>query len=286
MNALKYFNYDGVLPCMDLTVEAEALGARVTYQENAFPFIQEHPIRTPMQIFELKPPSIEDSRLSVFIETTKLLSDSVGNSHFVSSYVIGPFTLVGHLIGVEKILELTIEDPELAVDIIKHCTSLIKPYIENLVKAGAHNIVILEPTASTSIISPNFFRKFSFPFLEQLTSFIHSLDCKATIHICGETRKIIDSMCATGVDALSLDSAIDFADAKKVTSERTTLVGNIDTSLMLTGSVNQVADSSQRCIEGASNKGGFILSTGCDIPIETPIENIQTLVNTAKDYVQ
>jgi uroporphyrinogen decarboxylase len=176
MKALEYFNYDGVLTCMDLTVEAEALGAKVTYQNNAFPFIQEHPIKDPMQIFSLSSPTIEDGRLSVFIETTKLLSEKVRNSHFLSSYVIGPFTLAGHLISVETILELTIEEPETAVNIIKHCTSLIKPYIENLVEAGAHNIVILEPTASTSIISPNFFKRYSFPYLEQLTSFIHSLD--------------------------------------------------------------------------------------------------------------
>jgi uroporphyrinogen decarboxylase len=91
-------------------------------------------------------------------------------------------------------------------------------------------------------------------------------------------------MCTTGADALSLDSAVDFADVKKVTSERTTIIGNIDTSLMLTGSVNQIADASRICIEGAHNGGGFILSSGCDLPIETPIENVQMLVNTAKDY--
>jgi uroporphyrinogen decarboxylase len=282
LNALHHFDYDGVLTCMDLTAEAEALGAIVTFQEDSFPYVYEHPIKEPVNIFELLSPSIEDSRLSVFVDTTRILSETVGESHFISSYVVGPFTLSGHLMGVEKLLELTIEEPEVSANIVEYCVSLVKPYIKALVEAGAHNIIILEPTASTSIISPRFFQKYSAPNLKQLILFIHSMNCKATIHICGETIKIIDSMCKTGADALSIDAAINIREAKHISNARSAIIGNVDTTLMLTGTKEQVLDASKKCIQDASDSEGFILSTGCDLPLQTPLENVETMVNTVK----
>jgi len=36
----------------------------------------------------------------------------------------------------------------------------------------------------------------------------------------------------------------------------------------------------QRCGEG----GGFIFSSGCDVPPDTPFENVQAMVDTAQTY--
>ncbi|MHA1483736.1 MAG: uroporphyrinogen decarboxylase family protein, partial [Candidatus Thorarchaeota archaeon] len=277
--ALQCFKYDGVFTCMDLTVEAEALGASITFPQADFPYVSGHPAESPGAVFDLEMLSIHDARLLIFVDSAKQLVDRVGWSHLVSTYIIGPFTLAGHLIGVESLLEHAIEDPELTMKVVNYCQDVLEPLVEAYITAGAHNVVILEPTASSSIISPKFFEKYSAPDLSRMVSRIHKGGIKATIHICGNTLPILHTMCDTKADALSIDSAVDLKKAKEVTKGRATLIGNVDTTLILTASKENVRKASRDCLEKAAQEGGFILSTGCDVPLETPEQNIHELVN-------
>jgi len=188
--ALQCFKYDGVFTCMDLTVEAEALGASVKFPQGAFPYVSEHPVESPSAVFDLEMLSIKGTRLLTFVNATKQLVSRVGRTHLVSTYIIGPFTLAGHLIGVESLLEHAIEDPELIQGVVDYCQEVLEPLVEAYITAGTHNIVILEPTASSSIISPKFFEKYSAPDLSKMVSRIHNGGTKATIHICGNTLPI------------------------------------------------------------------------------------------------
>ena len=279
--ALQRFKYDGVFTCMDLTAEAEALGASITFQEADFPYVSGHPAESPGAVFDLEMLSIKDARLLAFVDATKQLVNRVGRSHLVSTYIIGPFTLAGHLIGVESLLEHAIEDPELTMKVVNYCQDLLEPLVEAYIKAGAHNVVILEPTASSSIISPTFFEKYSEPDLSKMVSRIHKGGTKATIHICGNTLPILNAMCDTKADALSIDSAVDLKEAKEIARGRATLIGNVDTTLILTAYKEDVQKAAVDCLKKAAQEGGFILSTGCDVPLETPEQNLQELVNAA-----
>lgn len=283
--SLRQLGYDGVVPCMDLTVEAEALGATVKYQEGAFPYITKHPFQVPADFPKLEPPEIKKTRLSVFVETTRGLVKQVGETHFVSSYVIGPFTLAGQLMGVDPLFELITEDPDMASSIVNNCEQVLEPYVEQLVEAGTHNVIILEPTASSSVVPPTYFVKYSVPYVKRLISIAKSHGTGSTLHICGNTTKIIGLMCETGADALSLDSKVSIEAAMKEAHQRSTIVGNVDTTLMLTGTVEEVTAATRQCIQAAGPTGaGFIASTGCDLPIDAPLSNVRALVDTAKSH--
>jgi uroporphyrinogen-III decarboxylase len=90
-------------------------------------------------------------------------------------------------------------------------------------------------------------------------------------------------MCRTGADILSIDSPVDIGDAMEVIDKRATLMGNVDTSLMINGSTDDIKAASELCINQAGKVGGFILSTSCDMPIEVPEENIVQLVRSVSD---
>ncbi len=273
------------MTCMDLTAEAEALGAPVNFQDKAFPYLALYPIREAAVFSNLELPSIKTCRLSVFVETTKQLIRQVGKTHLVSSYVIGPFTLAGQLMGAENLLELAMENPEETALVAKECRRVIEPYVDELLSAESHNIVILEPTGSSSVISPEWFAKFCAPNVKSLVSFIKSRGAKATLHICGNTTKILDAMCETGADALSLDSVTSLTNAYKISHGRCTIIGNVDTTLLLNGSQEEVAAASRKCIEAVGGVvDGFVLSSGCDLAIETPVQNVNALVKAGKNY--
>ncbi|UCH05475.1 MAG: uroporphyrinogen decarboxylase family protein [Candidatus Thorarchaeota archaeon] len=276
------FGYDGVFTCMDLTVEAQALGAEVVFDNQAFPYVKSHPVEDFERVEDLALPPVEETRISTFVDAARKLAEKLRETHLVSSYVIGPFTLAGHLLEAERLLEVSIEEQDLATEIVGHCERILHPVLDAYAEAGVHNIVILEPTASTSIISPRFFEKLSQPFMKNMIARVHTRGCRATVHICGRTQRIIDQMCQTGADALSLDSAVDVEAAIDIADGRTVIIGNVDTSLLLTGSTQDVKSAAEECLRASSGRAGFILSSGCDLPIETPHENVQVLVHTAK----
>ncbi|MFX1266117.1 MAG: uroporphyrinogen decarboxylase family protein, partial [Promethearchaeota archaeon] len=146
--ALDTFGYDGVFTCMDLTVEAEALGAEVVFDEGAFPYVKSHPVEDLERVEDLSLPPIETTRISTFVDAARRLAEKLQETHLVSSYIIGPFTLAGHLLDAERLLEISIEEQALAKEIVSHCEGILQPVLDAYAEAGVHNIVILEPAAS------------------------------------------------------------------------------------------------------------------------------------------
>jgi len=281
LHALRHFGYDGVFTVMDLTLEAEALGATVEFKDDAPPYVRKHAVNTPEQLLELKPISTDTKRVAAFVDAARFLAKEVGRSHLVTSYIPGPFTLCGQVLGLERLLDLCIEGDERAVRLVGHCRSLVSPLIEKYAAAGVHNIAILEPSASGSIVSPDYFKRYSLPYLKELVSEIHRSGTKATLHICGKAKPLVEMMASVRADVLSLDSAVDLREAKMLVGRRAALMGNVHTTLMLSGTTQQVSAAARDCLDKASSGGGFILSTGCDTPIETPEANLTALVRAA-----
>jgi len=53
------------------------------------------------------------------------------------------------------------------------------------------------------------------------------------------------------------------------------LIGNVDpVGVMLNGSADEVANAVRKLLDEMSDVENFMLSTGCDLPYETPHENI------------
>jgi uroporphyrinogen decarboxylase len=100
----KRFGYDAVTVFADNSLEAEALGAKISYKDNAYPHIDEYCLNN---IHDWKYLSIpdpeEDGRMPVIIEACRILKEEVGEEAAVVGTVQGPMTLAGQLLGIEKL---------------------------------------------------------------------------------------------------------------------------------------------------------------------------------------
>jgi uroporphyrinogen decarboxylase len=91
-------------------------------------------------------------------------------------------------------------------------------------------------------------------------------------------------MNVSGVDALSLDSDVDFANAAKVIDEKIALIGNLcPTGKIMSGSSNDVQRDVEKLLDSMHDVPNFILSTGCDLPLEVPEENVSAFMKTARN---
>jgi len=75
----------------------------------------------------------------------------------------------------------------------------------------------------------------------------------------------------------------DMAKAKKVIGNTACIMGNVPTSLMMTGTPQQVKEHCRKLIETCGKGGGYILSGGAQID-DGPAENMRAMMAAAKEY--
>jgi uroporphyrinogen-III decarboxylase len=75
----------------------------------------------------------------------------------------------------------------------------------------------------------------------------------------------------------------DMATAKKVLGDKCCIAGNVPSSLLSTGTPEQVKECCRKLIEDCAAGGGYILSSGCSVD-SAPKENIRALMEAANEY--
>jgi uroporphyrinogen decarboxylase len=272
------FNPDGIFPMMDLTVEIEALGAETNFPENTNPTVAKPLIkdREDLEILKGNWQGIS-GRMKVFIEVMEKIAKKY--SIIKGGYVIGPFTMAGELMGANDIAMKAMLNPELVSELVNFSLEVINEYANALFNAGADTIAVLDPLAV--ILSPKKYKEFSLYPFKKLVS---NLDNKPLIlHICGNTNHLIKSMLDSGAVGLSLDSGINFEELKKIIPQEITLMGNLNpVKIFLQSTPDQVAEATKSLKESMKDTKNFILSSGCDLPLNTPLKNIAAFMKAAR----
>ncbi len=173
----------------------------------------------------------------------------------------------------EDFLKILLNDEAEANSVIKIALDFQLEYLKNLLKIPV-NIFIGDPLASASVISPRFFKKFAFEPLRILIKEIKQAGMIAGIHICGDTKPIIGFLDELNGDILSIE------DVRLKT--RTIKMGGVSTITLLNGERRKIKEE----IDIALNEDFLILSTSCDVPVNTPPGNIKEMIDIVRDYIR
>jgi uroporphyrinogen decarboxylase len=265
---------------MDLAVEASALGLPVRFPLLESPSVEYHMVKevTDLQQF-MACDVLKDGRARAYIETMKLMSTYL--DVIPGAYCTGPFTLAGLMMGANDIALATVLDPDLVSRVLEVATSVIVRYVKALAHAGAKVVAVLEPTAV--MLSPDAFRMFSGQYVAQIFRAVPGV--VPVLHICGHSNHLFEEMAGTGAEAFSLDSPVDFPQAARSIPSDVVLIGNVNpVGVMRDGAPADVRAAVKALCEGMRPFSNFILSTGCDLPPDTPLENIREFMAAGRDY--
>lgn len=265
---------------------AEAMGCTMRYPEGDVPYVIERIVKNPGDVAKLAiPDPARTGRLPIHMRTVQLVKREVGDAVPVFAYVPGPFTLAGQLYDVDRLLRMTVKDPGFIQALVEVATAASVRYAEANVDAGVDVVVVADPTAGPSLISPKMFERFAAPGIRRVFEAAGARGAVLSLHICGQSTPLLEQMCETGAQILELDHMVDLARAKTQIGERVCLQGNIDPAgVLLTGTPDGVAEAARRCIDQAGAGGGFILSSGCEVPPRAPIANVRAMVEAAQQY--
>ncbi len=264
---------DAMFVMMDLTVEAEFLGCDLIFSDNDPPAVSNPVLEDFSKLEEIFSKTDIGGRMPLFAEVVRGLKKAIDVP--ICVYVIGPFTLAGEIMDLKHAMKCTRKQPAILHHILEKTTELIIKYISSLEVSGADMICILEPSAM--MISPAQFMEFSGQYCRKIISCITKM---SVLHICGDTNHLISEMESTGADGLSLDKQVSMPDAYSKLNGNTVLIGNIDPVTVITLSdPKNIRKKSIEMIKEMAGKKNFILSTGCDVPQDAPIDNLKAMMS-------
>ena len=282
----KTFEPDVLFPLMDLAVEVNALG-RFTV------FPQTDSATVPKAVFsldELERGSLIniafDTRILGYVETMKLMSIGLPESILKGAYVTGPYSLAALLMGAEEAAMATVLNQEDLVTLCEFTTEIIQEYVRLLIAAGAQVICILEPSAV--MLGPDQFGAFSATYVRHIIESCKYSSIATIYHTCGNTMPLVGKMAESGVNAVSLDSreaGVDMAVVAERLPPGVVIMGNVNpTGSILNGKPQDVEKEVSALLKQMSPYPNFVLSTGCDLPQETPLENIDAFMRAGRRY--
>lgn len=283
--AYKLFGYDTIRIFTDLYTQAEAMGAKVHYPPNETAYLEAPALADISEIDRLEPADpYRDGNLPSHLEAMKIALDQVGREVSVTGALTGPFTNASFLIGTEKLVRLTLKDPEKVHRLCEISLQTNLRYARAMMDIGCIPS-LTDAMSSSTVISPGQFKEFAFPYLKRLIDYIHARGKTVTLHICGKTSRIWGMMADAGADCLSIDNEADLLEAKQKVGGRVRIMGNVRPSeVMLQGTTDDVRAAVVTCIRKAyDSPKGYIVASGCSLPTETPFRNIQAMLDTVRE---
>ena len=102
------------------------------------------------------------------------------------------------------------------------------------------------------------------------------------LHIAGPTGSILPFYAEAGVDIANFDYPVS-PEAAQSHLPRTCLDGNIKSLTFVEGTPGEIRDQALGLASAFAARGGFILSSGCEIPPESKPENVAALVEALRE---
>jgi uroporphyrinogen decarboxylase len=264
---------------------AEALGSKFAYPDDDLPMLTEPRWRELAGPDEAVVDPRRDGRLRVYLEAISYAYEARGDTVPILAYVPAPFTTAQQLVDQEAFLLGLLIEPERVHRLLAYATRSIIFFCRAIVGAGGLPILV-DPLASGSVISREHYREFALPYEAEVIRYLHRFDLDIVLHICGDTTPVVDLMPESGADLLSIDR-IGLPEAISRAGDRCRIIGNYDTSAILLGTAAEVETAVADMVrQGRLCPRGFVAATGCEVPTETPPENVRAFVRAAREAGQ
>lgn len=269
-----------VCSSMDLSVEAEAFGAKIKFSPEEVPTVIETVLKDVEDINSLQIPIIGEARTSIYIDAIKKAKNTMRKPVFAG--VIGPFSLAGRLMDMTEVMINCYNEPEFVHKTVEKCSIFIKNYIIALKNAGADGVVMAEPAAG--LLSPILCEEFSSNYVKKIVSEIQEDSFIFVYHNCGNVVPLYKSLIDINADIYHFGNAIDIEEMLKIMPEDKLIMGNINPILIKDGTKETIETETISLLKRCSKYKNYVMSTGCDLPPATSWENIMYFFNAIEKF--
>ena len=258
---------------MDLTVEAEAFGCTINFSKNEVPTVRHRLVSNFEEVHQLPVPSLSAGRVPQFLLANQYTVAAISDKPVLGG-CIGPFSLAARLFDMTEIMMAIYIEPDTVNLLLEKCTQFLVDYCRALKTTGINGMIIAEPAAG--LLSNNDCQQYSSYYVKQIVEVLQD-DCFAVfLHNCGNKGQCTQAMLYTGANGYHFGNAMNMVDALDTCPPDVLVMGNLDPVGVLNLSTpEQVKQSVETLLEQTIGYRNFVLSSGCDVPPHTSLENVE-----------
>ena len=278
------FGFDYVNTMSDPAREAADCGAVVEYFDHQPVAIVEDQalLADKTKLARLKiPDPLGGGRMHNSLKGLALYKERVGRDKMIEGWIEGPIAEGADLRGINTLMMDFFDDPPFVRDLFAFVIEMELRFAREQLNAGADVIGVGD--AAASLVGPDIYDEFVWPYEKKLVDGIHALGGKVRLHICGNTRRILEGMGKLGCDIVDLDSMAPIHEARQKMGPNTILLGNLNpVTVLRNGDPAGVTAAIAECHHQAGTR--FIVGAGCEVPRDTPPENLRALCAYAHNH--
>ncbi|MBE6177546.1 MAG: methylcobamide--CoM methyltransferase [Rikenellaceae bacterium] len=267
---------------MDLTVEAEAFGAKILIPEEEIPTVTERLVADAASVEALQIPSLEAGRVPEYLKANRLAAEHITDRPVLAG-CIGPFSLAGRLYDMSEIMVAIYIEPDVIMALLDKCTAFLIDYCKALKATGVAGVVMAEPAAG--LLSNEDHQMYATPYIKQIVDAVQDDDFTVILHNCGNTGQCTGAMVESGARAMHFGNLVDIPQALAEVPEDILVMGNLDpVVIMQQATPEAVAAATTDLLEQTRGARNFVISTGCDLPPAVPEANLEAFFGAVEAY--
>jgi len=283
LTTARKFDIDHVSSISCPAREAADCGAAIHFFDDQPPAVDESNSllqdKARLKTLTVPDPHRPGSRMNDRVQASKLFAQKVKGELFIEGWVEGPCAEAADLRGINALMIDFIDDPDFVRDLFDFNVRMATVFAKAQIESGCDIIGVGD--AAASLVGPKIYRDFVYPYEKQLVDNIHALGGRVRLHICGNISKSLKDARGLGVEMVDLDSMVSVEKARQDMGNDQVLAGNIDPVRCLRNSTPQeITEAIAACHRAAG--ANYIVGAGCEVPRDTPPENLVALQDYAR----
>ena len=236
-----------------------------------------------LTVVGLKIPTLDIARIPQYLEANRLAAKGLDKPVFGGC--IGPYSLAGRLFDMTEIMMAIYTEPETALLLLDKCTRFITQYCRAIKDCGSAGVIIAEPAAG--LLSNEDCMQYSSVFVKRIVEEVQDSHFAVILHNCGNMGQCTQAMVATGAKGYHFGNKIDMLAALEECPSNALVMGNLDpVGIFKQATAEEVYRQTYTLLQKTTAYPNFVISTGCDVPPEIPLDNIRAFYEAVKDYNQ
>lgn len=160
--------------------------------------------------------------------------------------------------------------------------SLWQAGMRNVRMSGVRRVFLGGTRTSASAISPKQFEEFALPEWKETCEYYVGQGVTPVLHFDSDWTPFFPYLKELPARkcVLNLDGTSDIFKAKEILGDRMCIMGDVPATLLKLGEPEEVDAYCGRLIKEIGRDGGFILSSGCTIPMDAKPENVKAMIQS------
>jgi uroporphyrinogen decarboxylase len=285
MQPIQAFDLDAAIIFADILPPLEGMGLELSFGKGEGPIIH-NPLRTRADVEALRTPPPAES-LWFTLQAIALVRQELASRQLpLIGFSGAPFTLASYAIeggGSTHYLYtkgLLMSDPQTWHLLLSKLSEVVGQYLLAQARAGAQALQMFDSWAGC--LSPQDYRAHVLPYSRRAIE-IASQGQVPIIHFSTHTSGMLDLITEAGGDVIGVDWRIPLGQACRVIGQEKAVQGNLD-PVALFAPWDELKKRAQQILDQGIGRPGYIFNLGHGILPQTPIGNVQRLVDFVHEY--